>query len=77
MACNIAYLQKEKDSEVDEGDDDDRDQELEETGEYCVPEAQNFDFQHFTIGSNTFCNLDKYILQFVQIYLEDEDQIKN
>ena len=41
LACNIAYLQKEKDSEVDEGDDDDRDEELEETGENCVPATQH------------------------------------
>ena len=58
-----AYLQEKKNSEVDEGDDDDRDQELEETGEYCVPAIH-----HFSIGSNTFCNLDKYILQLGQLY---------
>ena len=76
------YLQKEKNSEVDEGDNDDRDQELEETGEYCVPATQHLEFLQiqFTIGSNTFCNLDKCIWLFGQMYLVDEgdnDWIRN
>ena len=45
------YLQKKKNSEVDEGDDDDRDQELEETGENCVPAIQ-----HLKFGQNTSFN---------------------
>ena len=35
------YLQEKKNPEVDDGDDYDRDQELEEAGEYCVPVIQH------------------------------------
>ena len=32
------YLEEQENPQVDDGDDNDRDQELEESREYCVPE---------------------------------------
>ena len=39
-----AYLQEQKNPEVNEGDDYGRDQELKEAGENCVPANQHLKF---------------------------------